>query len=199
STCGEREGAPLSPQLCCQKYPDLQKLLLHRVLDQIWTEPVLPAGQVISGDGEGQVGGQQGFLQPPLVVLQELRLRLQPLRAALQLRPAGVHVLQPGSQQQRPAALRVLRPRRRLGRERAGGAEDALRVLMVGERALQRGRVVLLPLARGVLGGAEARGGETGGRSHGQLPVRDGGGVEPGREHLRGHFCDVSSGESVRM
>ncbi len=80
---------------CC---PYLKKFLFHLVLHQIRSEASLPAGEVISGDGEGNLRGVQRFFQPPPGGRQQVCLRDQPLDELLQLGSPAVDVLQPIAQ-----------------------------------------------------------------------------------------------------
>uniref|UniRef100_A0A8C2KQV2 Uncharacterized protein n=1 Tax=Cyprinus carpio TaxID=7962 RepID=A0A8C2KQV2_CYPCA len=107
-----------------------------------WGESSLSAGEVISGDGEGNLRGVQRFLQPPPGGRQQVCFRDQPLDEVLQLGPPAVDVLQ--------AAAQV--PGVGLRFQRFGLGANPLRSRVIGE-----------PLLGGVFGAPVARRGQTGG------------------------------------
>uniref|UniRef100_A0A9J8AWT6 Uncharacterized protein n=1 Tax=Cyprinus carpio carpio TaxID=630221 RepID=A0A9J8AWT6_CYPCA len=86
----------------------LKKFLFHLVLHQIRSEASLSAGEVISGDGEGNLRGVQRFLQPPPGGRQQVCFRDQPLDELLQLGPPAVDVLQAAAQVFGAHGLRVI-------------------------------------------------------------------------------------------
>uniref|UniRef100_A0A2K5HS28 Uncharacterized protein n=1 Tax=Colobus angolensis palliatus TaxID=336983 RepID=A0A2K5HS28_COLAP len=142
----------------------LQQFRLHIVAHEVGVLASLTTLQVVSGDGEGHLRGVQGALQPLLLGQQQVGLRNQCFHLALQLRLPAVRVLQSLANPARGVLLRALRQRLGLRRQLLALMPLPLRLVAVREGLVVAGIAVLEPLLQQVLGGAEACGGQPGGR-----------------------------------